>query len=202
MGFVDGNEGGLALGEHGGEAGDAHAFGGDEEEVEVAGEVVAAGLAGVVAGEAGVNAGDAEAEGGELGGLVVHEGDEGGDDEGGAAAREGGELVAEGLSGAGGHDEQDVAAGGGGFADELLVGAEVAVAEDAVEEVGEGFGLGGDARHGMRLCSHIVCLGKAGSWEWKGCGGKFTSRRLAERTTSCGGLLYRDAPDAWSTGQH
>ena len=29
-------------------------------------------------------------------GLVVHEGDEGGDDEGGAAAGEGGELVAEG----------------------------------------------------------------------------------------------------------
>jgi hypothetical protein len=27
------------------------------------------------------------------------------------------------------------------------VGAEVAVAEDAVEEVGEGFGLGGGARH-------------------------------------------------------
>jgi len=45
-----------------------------------------------------VNAGYAEAGGGELGGLVVHEGDEGGDDEGSAAAGYGGELVAEGLS--------------------------------------------------------------------------------------------------------
>ena len=44
-----------------------------------------------------MDAGDAEAEGGELGGLVVHEGDEGRDDEGGASAGDGGELVAEGF---------------------------------------------------------------------------------------------------------
>ena len=141
MGFVDGDEDGLALGEHLGEAGDAHALGGDEEEVEIAGEVVAAGLAGVVAGEAGVDAGDAEAEGGELGGLVIHEGDERGDDESGAAASEGGELVAEALAGSGGHDEEDVATGGGGLADLLLMGSEGAVTEDAVKELGEGFGL-------------------------------------------------------------
>ena len=140
VGFVDGDEGGFALGEHLGEAGDAHALGGDEEEVEGAVEVVAAGLAGVFAGEAGVDAGDAEAEGGELGGLVVHEGDERADDQRGAAAGDGGELVAEGLAGSGGHDEQDVAAVGGGVADGFLVGAEVAVAEDAVEELGEGLG--------------------------------------------------------------
>ena len=47
-------------------------------------------------------------------GLVVHEGDEGGDDEGSAGlagllAGDGGELVAEGFAGAGGHDEKDVA---------------------------------------------------------------------------------------------
>ena len=57
VGFVDGDERGLAAGEHLGEAGDAHALGGDEEELEGAVEVVAAGLAGVVAGEAGVDAG-------------------------------------------------------------------------------------------------------------------------------------------------
>ena len=76
VGFVDGDEGGLSPGEHLGEAGDAHALGCDEEELEGAVEIVAAGLAGFVAGEAGVDAGDAEAGGGELGGLVVHEGDE------------------------------------------------------------------------------------------------------------------------------
>jgi len=89
VGFVDGDERGLAAGEHLGEAGDAEAFGGDEEEVECAVEVVAAGLAGVIAGEAGVDAADVEAEGGELGGLVVHEGDERADDERRSAANEG-----------------------------------------------------------------------------------------------------------------
>ena len=45
VGFVDGDECGLALGEHFGEAGDAKALGGDEEELESAVEVVDAGLA-------------------------------------------------------------------------------------------------------------------------------------------------------------
>ena len=66
VGFVDGDERRLAAGEHLREARDAHALGSDEEELEVAVEVVAAGLAGVVAGEAGVDAGDAETGGGEL----------------------------------------------------------------------------------------------------------------------------------------
>jgi len=87
-----------------------------------------------------VDAGDAEAEGGELGGLVVHEGDERRDDQGRSSASESGELVAEALAGSGGHDEEDVATGGGGLADHLLVGAEVAVTEDAVEKLGEGLG--------------------------------------------------------------
>ena len=49
MGLVDSDEGWLAASEHFGKAGDAEAFGRDEEEVESAVEVVAAGLAGVVA---------------------------------------------------------------------------------------------------------------------------------------------------------
>ena len=59
------------------------------------------------------------------------------DDEGGASAGDGGELVAEGFSGSGGHDEQDVATVGGGAADGLLVGAKGFVAEGLVEQGGE-----------------------------------------------------------------
>ncbi len=59
MRFIDSDERRFAAGEHLGKAGNAHALGRDEEELEVAVEVVAAGLAGVVAGEAGVDAGDA-----------------------------------------------------------------------------------------------------------------------------------------------
>ena len=124
VGLVNGDERGLLFCEHRGEVGDAHALGCDEEELEGAVEVVAAGLAGFVAGEAGVDAGDAETGGGEFGGLIVHQRDEGGDDEGGAAAGYGGELVAEGFACSGGHDEEDVAAVGGGAADGFLIGAE------------------------------------------------------------------------------
>jgi hypothetical protein len=80
-----------------------------------------------------VDAGYAETGGGELGGLVVHEGDERADDEGGASAGDGGELVAEALAGSGGHDEEDVATVGGGSADGLLVGAEGGEAEGLME---------------------------------------------------------------------
>jgi hypothetical protein len=58
----------------------------------------------------------------------------------GGATGECGELVAEALAGSCGHDEQDVTAGGCGFADVALVGAEVAVTEDAMEEFGKSFG--------------------------------------------------------------
>jgi hypothetical protein len=124
VGLVDGDECGLAFGEHLGEAGDAHALGCDEEELEGAVEVIAAGLAGVFAG----------------------------DDEGGAAASDGGELVAEGFACSGGHDEEDVAAVGGGAADGFLVGAEGGESEGLVEE--------GLEVHAARTVSHIVCLWK------------------------------------------
>jgi hypothetical protein len=100
-------------------------------------EVVAAGLAGFVAREAGVDAADTKAGGGKLGGLVVHEGDEWGDDEGGAAPGDGGKLVAEGFSCSGGHDEEDVAAVGGGAADGFLIGAKGYKTECGVEQGGE-----------------------------------------------------------------
>ena len=52
-------------------------------------------------------------------------------------ASDGGKLVAEGLSGPGGHDEQGVSALGDGAADGLLVGTEGGEAECGVEERGE-----------------------------------------------------------------
>jgi hypothetical protein len=173
VGFVDGDEAWFAPSEHLGEAGDAHALGGDEEELEGAVEVVAAGLAGVFAGEAGVDAGDAEAEGGDLGGLVVHECDEGGDDEGCASAGDGGELVAEGFAGAGGHDEQDVRAFGGGAADGFLVGAEGGEAEGGVEQVFEVhacFHSGMDLRLFFVLpgCLAGLSVDCGTTWEWVG----------------------------------
>ena len=61
MRFVDGDQRGRTAGEHLREAGNAHAFGSDEEKVESAGEVVATRLASVLAGQAGVDAGHTDA---------------------------------------------------------------------------------------------------------------------------------------------
>jgi adenine deaminase len=137
MGLVDGDECGLALGEHLGEAGDAEAFGSDEEELEFAGEIVAACLTGVVAREAGVDASYFEAKGGEFAGLIVHERYEWADDECGASAGDGGELVAEAFARSSGHDEEDVVAFGSGAADCLLVGPKASEAEGFMKKAGE-----------------------------------------------------------------
>ncbi len=137
MGLVDGDERGLAAGEHLREVRDSHALGCDEEELELTVEIVTAGLTGFVAGEAGVDAGYTESEGGEFGSLIVHECDERRDDEGGASASDGGELVAERFSCACRHHEEDVAAVGGSAADGFLIGAKGFVAEGLVEQGGE-----------------------------------------------------------------
>lgn len=133
--LVDGDQGGFAFRKHLGKAGNAHPFGGDEQELEGSVEIVATGLARFVAGEAGVDASDAEAEGGELGCLVVHQRNEWRDDECCASPGKRGELIAERLSRTGGHDEQNVAAIGCGAADGFLVGTEAGEAEGPVEEV-------------------------------------------------------------------
>jgi hypothetical protein len=63
VGLVDGDQGRRALGQHLGEAGHAQALGGDEQEVELAGEVIDAGLARLGAAAAGVDALGAKALG-------------------------------------------------------------------------------------------------------------------------------------------
>ena len=53
--------------------------------------------------------------------LILHQRDQGADDQGGAAAREAWQLVAKRLAGAGRHHQQHVVAGGRGFAHGLLM---------------------------------------------------------------------------------
>jgi hypothetical protein len=117
-----------------------------------------------------------------------------------ACGGQGGELVAEGFAGAGGHDEQDVAASGGGFADLLLVGAEVRVAEDPVEEGGEGFGLGvggGHVRVSFAYCLPVGHRGLVGrnllvAWPYWRCG-RFLRLRSGQA------LRLRRSPSARAT---
>ena len=138
VGLVHGDERGRAAGQRLGEAGDAEALGGDEEEVEPAVEVGAEGPLREPAVAAGVDALGAQAQALELGDLVFHEGDEGRDHEGRAAAGEAGELVAERLARARGHDQQHVLALGHGPAHGLLPRAEGLEAERRPQQVVRG----------------------------------------------------------------
>jgi len=89
--------------------------------------------------ERGVELRGAHAEFAECGDLVVHEGDEWGDYDADARPHEGGDLVAERLATARGHQHQRVAAGGYVLNNLGLLAAEGRVAEDGGEE-GEGGG--------------------------------------------------------------
>jgi hypothetical protein len=117
--------------------------------------------------------GHAEAVGRELSGLIVHEGDEGADDEGGTAAGDGGKLVTERFAGSGGHDQEDVAASGGGAADGFLVGAEGGEAEGALEQGGEV----GHCSEVSRLVSHGRCSFVGVTWVM---GGVSRTRRFVD----------------------
>jgi hypothetical protein len=138
VGLVDGDEGRGLLAEHLGEAGHGEALGGEEQEIELAAQVVPAGLARGLAVDARVDARGAEALGEELVGLVIHQGNQWTDDDDAAADAlapgEAGQLVAEALAGAGGHDDEGVVAVGDALADGLLVGAKGVEAEAPLQE--------------------------------------------------------------------
>jgi hypothetical protein len=80
----------------------------------------------------------------ELGDLVLHEGDERGDDYGGAASsQDRRKLVAEGFAASSGHDDAGIAAGGEAADDGFLAGAEGFVAPVAMQGfVQEGTAVG------------------------------------------------------------
>ena len=147
MGFVDGEEGERDLPEPFGGAVHESALGGDVDEAVFAGDGFLFEFAAVGFEDGAVEEDGGDAHLAELRDLVLHEGDERGDDDGGAAFLEhGGKLVAERFAASGGHDDADVAARGEGADDFFLAGAEgviAPVAFEGVEEAGIGDGLGG-----------------------------------------------------------
>lgn len=134
VGFVDGKERDSGGGEGGEEGAVAEAFGGDVDEAEGAAGEAVEGVGLFVGGLAGVDVGGGDSAGGEGVDLVFHERDEGADDDGDAFEEQGGELVAEALAGAGGHDGHGGAAGEHVFDDVALARVEAGEAE----VVGEG----------------------------------------------------------------
>jgi len=146
VGFVNGEQSEAALFvklvEQTEEALGEQALRGDVKQVEAAGHH----------GPLGVHRGGEVQAGIEIGGfdagleqgvhLVLHQGDQGRDDDGAAGPEQGGNLVAERLAAAGGHQHQGVAALGYVVYDGRLFAAEGAVTENAVEDVQRGVGCG------------------------------------------------------------
>ena len=124
----------------------AQSLGGNVDETVLAGGDAFDDAAQIVAVEAAVDGHGLAAQGsGEAVDLVFHQGNERRDDEGNPFSREGGQLVAERLTGAGGHDGQDMFAALDAGKDFGLAGEELRVAEHTL---GGGFQfvalLGGD----------------------------------------------------------
>ena len=81
-----------------------------------------------------MDAGHVQAQRRELGGLIVHEGDEGRNDQRRAPQSDGRKLITKRLAGTGGHDQQQVLASESGAADRFLIGAEAGKAEDRAQQ--------------------------------------------------------------------
>ena len=90
-----------------------------------------------------------DANGASVGDLVVHQGDERGDNDGNALAHQGGDLVAQGFAAACGHQHEGAAALGDGVNDLGLVAAKIGVAEGVLKDLlGGGHGAVGKMGNG------------------------------------------------------
>ncbi len=104
------------------------------EKIELARFGLAANPALLLGRQAGVQEGRAQAELAQRHHLILHERDQRADDDRRAGPEQGGNLVAQRLAAAGGHDDQRVAAGDHTAHDRLLLAPEGAEAEDVVQE--------------------------------------------------------------------
>ena len=135
MGFVNGDQRRLALGQHLAEARHAQPLRRNEEELQAAIQVIHASLPRLRPVEAGVNPPHPQAERQELGRLILHQRNQRADDQSRSAQRNRRQLVAERLAKAGRHHQQQVAPRNGRAADRLLIGAEARKAEDRAQQL-------------------------------------------------------------------
>jgi hypothetical protein len=134
MGLVDGEQGGPDAGQQVQETVREQPFRRHVEQVQLAGQQVALHPARRIQGQGGIEDLGLDPELFQGRHLVLHEGDEGRNDDAGAGARQGGKLVAQGLAAARGHEHQGVAAVDEMADDGFLVGPEFGVAEDRLQQ--------------------------------------------------------------------
>ena len=134
MRLVDGDEGRLSLGQHFGEARHAQPFGGDEQELQAAVQVVYARLARGAALTARMNALHCETPLLELCNLVFHQGDQRANHQRGSTTRDPRQLIAQRFARSGRHNQQHVFPVDGRLADRFLIRPEPGEAERAMEQ--------------------------------------------------------------------
>jgi hypothetical protein len=134
MGLVDGEQGGPDASQNVQEAVRQQALRRHIEQVQLASQQVALHPARRIQGQGGIEDLGLDPELFQGRHLVLHEGDEGRNDDAGAGARQGGKLVAQGLAAAGGHEHQGVATVDEMTDDGFLMGPEFGVAEDRLQQ--------------------------------------------------------------------
>ncbi len=129
MGFVNREEGEFDLGEAGAEFFVGESLGSDVEEFEFSVFESCVECDRFVSGESGVKTGGGDAFCDQGIDLILHQGNEGGDDQSEAVEEEGRELIAKRLPSSGGEDGEGRAVGEDGVDDFFLTVAEGGVAE-------------------------------------------------------------------------
>ncbi|SCF80088.1 hypothetical protein GA0115255_106882 [Streptomyces sp. Ncost-T6T-2b] len=168
--LVDREDGDLAPGQQGERGVQPQPLGRQVEDVELAREELRLHRAALVEVLRGVHEAGPDAEGPQGVDLVLHEGDQGGDDDAGAPPDQGRDLVAEGLSAAGRHEHDRVAARHHMLDDRALLAAERLVPEDAVQcparlALAARVGAGAGHRPGGLVHAHAQCSVPRGSAE-------------------------------------
>lgn len=135
VGLVDGEDGDLTPGEQGERRVEAQPLGGEVQQVELTGDELCLHRASLVEVLRGVHEAGTDTEGAQGVHLVLHEGDQRGDHDAGARPDQGGDLVAEGLSATGGHEDDRVAAPDDVLDHRALLAAERLVPEDLVQRL-------------------------------------------------------------------
>ena len=151
------------------------ALGGDVDELGGAGGDVVFSAVGLAGGDSGVDLFDGEVGVGGVLLLVLHERNEGADDDDWPGQQQGGQLIGETFAGAGGHEAEDALASEDVLEDGALAGAEILDAEALLGEfedfgpgdVGAGLdGCGAPGASGwlMLWCTGLVRCGRAIGW--------------------------------------
>jgi hypothetical protein len=165
VGLVDGKEGDAALVQQGQKAFAEQPLRGYVQQVELAGHQALFHRPRLPRGQGGVEKGRPQAELVQGVHLVLHQGDEGRDDDAGAGPHQGRNLEAEGLAAARGHEDQGIAASDDPLDDPFLGATKVRIAEDPAQQV-EGTGR---RRRGHRRGPGLISGGRAcgpGPW-WR-----------------------------------